>query len=52
MSSSGGERGAVAVVKRPWPFGELFGDVVLWGLQFMEIGPRLLCAGSEIKNIK
>lgn len=47
ISSSGGDKGPPAVVKRPTWFGELFGDVVLCALQFIDIGPNVEDVGSE-----
>ena len=41
ISSSGGDSGAAAVVKRPTWVGELFGDVVLCAfVQLIDIGPN------------
>lgn len=52
MSSSGGERGALAVVKRPTWFGELLGEVVLWALlQLTVMGPRDVDVGSAIERL-
>lgn len=52
MSSSGGERGAPAVVRRPIWVGEVLGEVVLWaGVQLMEMGPRDVDVGSENSKI-
>lgn len=41
MSSSGGESGALAVVRRPTWLGEVLGEVVLWALlQLTVMGPK------------
>lgn len=49
MSSSGGDNGIV-VLSSPCPSGEAFGEVVLCGLQLIEMGPRLFWVDSETKS--
>lgn len=52
MSSSGGDRGALAVVRRPTWLGELLGDVVLWALlQLTVMGPKDVEVGSGNREI-
>lgn len=53
MSSSLGDNGAPAVVKRPtWVLGDVLGDVVLWAEeQFIDMGPNEVEVGSA-KNTK
>lgn len=51
MSSSGGDRGALAVVRRPTWLGEVLGEVVLCALlQLTVMGPNDVEVGSGRKE--
>lgn len=52
MSSSLGDNGAPAVVRRPtWVLGDVLGDVVLCAEeQFIDMGPNDVDVGSEKKK--